>query len=169
MSAPPLPEAFGNYALKDFVEITAPAAIDWWPQTAGWLWLGAGLLAWLAYRGWQALRRWYRDRYRREAIARLQALAAAPPGQSLVGELNRLLKLTALAAFPREQVARLSGEEWVQFLNRQCPGAPFSARHCELLARAAYDTAVEPGPQDSSQLLAATMVWLRQHERAEDV
>ena len=73
MSAPPLPEVFGNYALGDFVEVVSPAGVSWWPQTVGWLWLGAGLLAYLGLRLWRFLRHWYRNRYRREAIARLQA------------------------------------------------------------------------------------------------
>ena len=40
MSAPPLPDTFGNYALGDFFEVVSPAAISWLPQTAGWAWLG---------------------------------------------------------------------------------------------------------------------------------
>ena len=42
MSAPPLPEAFGNYALGDFVEVISPASISWLPQTPGWLFGGRG-------------------------------------------------------------------------------------------------------------------------------
>ena len=33
VSAPPLPETFGNYALGDFAEVVSPAAISWLPQT----------------------------------------------------------------------------------------------------------------------------------------
>ena len=29
MSAPPLPDIFGNYALGEFVEVVAPNAISW--------------------------------------------------------------------------------------------------------------------------------------------
>lgn len=168
MSAPPLPEVFGNYALGDFVEVASPTGISWWPQTAGWWWLGAGLLVYLGLQLWRFLRHWYRNRYRREAIARLQALAntAAPP--SLVRDINQLLKLAALAAFPREQVARLSGMDWAQFLNRQCPDAPFSPQQCQLLAVGPY-TGAEPGPADAMRLLNASMDWVRKHENPADV
>ncbi|MCB1854160.1 MAG: DUF4381 domain-containing protein [Halieaceae bacterium] len=168
MSAPPLPEAFGNYALGDFVEVVSPADVSWWPQTVGWLWLGAALLAWLGYRLWRLLVHWYRNRYRREAIARLRALpaTAAPPG--LVADINRLLKLTALAAFPRGEVASLSGEEWVAFLNRQCPQQPFSPAQCRLLALGPY-TGAGLDAAGASTLVDASVEWVRRHENAADV
>jgi len=162
MSAPPLPDAFGNYALGDFVEIVAPAAISWWPQTVGWWWLGAALAAVAAHLGWKRLRRWYRNRYRREAAVRLLRLAGTADGALAVADINRLLKLTALTAFSREQVARLSGEEWVDFLNRQCPTPPFAPEHGRLLALAAYSGgAVEADA--GRQLLAASLAWVREH------
>lgn len=168
MSAPPLPDAFGNYALGDFVEVVSPAAISWWPQTSGWLWLGALLVSYAGYRGWRAVRHWYHNRYRREAAARLQQLADTADGKTLVAEVNRLLKLTALAAFSREQVARLSGEEWVDFLNRHCPTPPFSAEQGNLLALATYTgTVIETGT--GQQLLAASLAWVQEHESPLDV
>jgi len=168
VSAPPLPEVFGNYALGDFVEVVSPVGVSWWPQTVGWFWLGAGLLAYLGLRLWRVLRRWYRNRYRREAIARLQALPTAAAPDKLVGEINRLLKLTALAAFPREQVARLSGTDWVQFLNAQCPTATFSPQQGRLLAEGPYSGAeLEAGK--ASQLLVACVDWVRNHENPADV
>lgn len=168
MSAPPLPEVFGNYALVDFVEVVSPAGVSWWPQTAGWIWLGAGLLIYLGIRLWRFLRHWYRNRYRREAIARLQALPTTAAPANLVSEINRLLKLAALAAFPREQVARLSGNDWVQFLNGQCPAATLSPQQCQLLAEGPY-TGAELEPADARQLLTACVDWLRNHENPADV
>lgn len=168
MSAPPLPEAFGNYALGDFVEVVSPPGIDWWPQTSGWWWLGAVLLAGLGYRLWRRLQRWYRNRYRREALLLLQALPADASSHALVGDINRLLKLTALAAFPREQVASLSGETWGQFLNRQCAAPPFSPEQCRLLAVATYSgTTLEPAA--ARDLLEASRNWVREHGNPADV
>ena len=77
MSAPPLPDAFGNYALGEFVEVVPPPDISWWPQTTGWWWLGAVLAGFALHRGWKLLRHWYRNRYRREAAGRLQRLAGS--------------------------------------------------------------------------------------------
>lgn len=163
MSAPPLPEIFGNYVLGDLVEVVSPEAISWLPQTAGWACLGALLLVWLLRSGWRRLRYWYRNRYRREAAARLQQLAANDGDEAWLVELNKLVKLTALAAFPREQVARLSGDEWTEFLNCHCSTTPFSDEQCRLLAIGAYrHTTLEKDARQ--QLVAACLDWVRNHE-----
>jgi len=167
MSAPPLPGSFGNYALGDFVELVAPADVSWWPQTAGWWWLGALLAGFAACRGWRYLRRWYRNRYRREAAARLQRLADAPGGEIPVADINRLLKLAALVAYSRERVARLSGEEWVEFLNRQCAAPPFSPEQGRLLALATY-TGGMIGSDNGRQLIAASLAWVHEHGNPAD-
>jgi len=164
VSAPALPEIFGNYVLgEEFVEVATPAAVSWLPQTAGWAWLGGILLALLLRYGWKRLRHWYRNRYRREAIARLLQLSDSSDKATWLVELNKLLKLTALACFSREQVARLSGEEWIDFLNRQCAEAPFSNEQRELLASGIYKAEVL-GEHARSQLLAASLSWVRTHE-----
>ena len=61
---------------------------------------GLVLLVLLGRYCWRRLRHWYRNRYRREAATRLQQLADKTDQGGLLTELNRLLKLTALAAFP---------------------------------------------------------------------
>jgi Domain of unknown function (DUF4381) len=167
MSAPPLPEAFGNYALGDFVEVVAPAAVSWLPQTTGWWCLGVVLLGFVLYRGWKRLRHWHRNRYRREAAGRLQQLAAGANSATLVSEVNRLLKLTALAAFSREQVAKLSGEDWVSFLNRHCPGSPFSWEQGRLLAVSTYRSEAIDNAA-ARQLLDASRSWISEHENSLD-
>ena len=110
MSAPPLPELFGNYALRDFFEVISPDSISWLPQTVGWRWLAAGLLLLAVRYSWRTLRHWYRNRYRREAIKRLQEVSKNYGSPEFLTDLNRVLKITALVAYSREQVARLSGD-----------------------------------------------------------
>lgn len=167
MSAPPLPDTFGNYALGDFVEVASPEAVSWWPQTTGWWWLGAILLGYALYRGWRLLQHWYRNRYRREAADRLQQLVGATETPGLVADVNRLLKLTAIVAYSREKVARLSGDEWVSFLNRHCPTAPFSPQQGQLLSEATY-TGQAITPETGQQLLDAVLAWVQQHENPFD-
>jgi hypothetical protein len=167
MSAPPLPDTFGNYALGDFVEVVSPTAISWWPQTTGWWFVAAGLGGLALYKGWKHLRHWYRNRYRREATARLQSLAEKGDNTDIVSEINRVLKLTALVAYSREQVARLSGDEWVGFLNRHCSASPFSADLGRLLALAPYKAETVNG-STGQQLLDASLTWVKKHENPAD-
>lgn len=168
MSAPPLPESFGNYALGEFAEVVAPQAVSWLPQTTGWWWLGAALLGVALHQCWQRLRHWYRNRYRREAAVRLQQLPVAGAADKLAGEANKLLKLAAMAAYSREEVARLSGEEWVDFLNRQCRTPSFSADQLRLLAVGAYSA--QALDQAAGQaLISACVNWVFEHRGPDDV
>ncbi|MBE9539972.1 MAG: DUF4381 domain-containing protein [Proteobacteria bacterium] len=161
MSAPPLPEVFGNYALENFAEIVPPEGISWLPQTAGWLWLGGAVLGLALYYLWRGLAHWYRNRYRREAVARLQTLAINSDAGEVVADINRVLKITALVAFPRERVARLSGESWVSFLNQQCEQPPFNHELTELLASSTYRR--QAIDTQRHQLIQASMMWVQQH------
>ncbi|HEX4987063.1 MAG TPA: DUF4381 domain-containing protein, partial [Burkholderiales bacterium] len=102
----------------------------------------------LAVAAW-ALWRWHRrreaNRYRREALAelaRLEDVAGIPP----------LLKRTALAAWPRKEVAALSGAQWVAFLRASGPLA-------DLLDDAEYSGVPVPGEQAK----AAAQRWIQEH------
>ena len=164
MSLPALPEIFGNYALGDFHEVVSPPAIDWLPQTPGWILVAALLLLWLLRTASRRLRYWYRNRYRREATARLQSLEVSP---GFVAEINRTLKLSALAVFSRQEVAALWGERWTEFLNSRCEHPPFSEQQCRLLALGVY----RQQPVDSTaaeQLLEASLAWVNEHRNRYD-
>ncbi|WP_424814315.1 DUF4381 domain-containing protein [Roseococcus sp. YIM B11640] len=126
-----------------------PEPVSFWPATPAWyLLFGLVLLltAWLAWRGW---RRWRRNAYRREALAALRG-AASP-------EIAAILKRTALAAWPREQVAALSGADWAAFLRRTAPRAHLAPAEAEALATLAY----APAPPDAR---GAAARWIRLHD-----
>ena len=114
------------------------------------------------------IRKWYQNRYRREATARLEQLTSRPDHESWLIELNALLKLTALAAYSREQVARLSGQDWVEFLNCHCATPPFSVELGRLLALGTY-TGTTVAETTRQQLFAAARNWVQTHERPEHV
>jgi hypothetical protein len=168
VSAPPLPEIFGNYTLGEFVEVVSPDAIGWLPQTAGWAWLGAGLLLLSIRYSWKRVTHWHRNRYRREAELRLKHLAETTPPENWLTELNKLLKITALTAFSREQVAQLSGKEWIEFLNHQCPTPPFSTEQLQLLAIGTYSNA-QLEDTTRQQLVEASLNWISNHESPQHV
>ncbi len=163
MSLPSLPETFGNYVLHEFSEVASPDAVSWLPQTAGWIWVGAALVVLLLRYSWTHLRRWHQNRYRREAATELQVVAINACEEDWLVELNKILKLTALAAFPRQQVAHLSGESWVNFLNSYCTPPPFTTEQCHLLAVGPYHHITLDGTV-RRELLAACLKWVRTHE-----
>ncbi len=160
MSAPPLPEVFGNYAIKGIEELLPPEPVSWWPATPGWWLLAAATVALVTRWSWRRWRRWQRDRYRRDALARLAALCG-DPGQQLQAAAI-ILKGTALAVYPRPEVAGLSGHDWLAWLETH--GAKFSADSRLLLAETQYRSQREPEANAVAQLVAEASAWVRQHQ-----
>ena len=122
------------------------------PQTWGWAVLAALLVAALVAGLW----RWHQSRvanaYRRTALA---ALAQA----ATTAELAAILRRAALAAYPRAEVASLTGHDWTAFLSRSGK-RDFPDAAGEELRRAPYRG---PDAAPSRALRDAASDWLRTH------
>ena len=109
--------------IEGLAEIATPAPVSWMPQTWGWAVLGAvivmGAMAW----GWRWRQRSLANRYRAEALTLLAGLEPRVQERQTrddaLIEVAALLKRTALAAYPRPEVAPLWGAPWVTFLSGQ--------------------------------------------------
>lgn len=137
--------------LHDFYQPPSPA---WTPQTVGWYVLFAIIAILLLGLSVHLIRKWRANRYRREA---LRSLATASPNQ-----FSELLKRTALAAWPRESVASLSGEAWLDFLNKTSGTESFHdapANRIEEVALRSIHTSAE----DEEALRSAAFFWIRRH------
>lgn len=133
-------------------EPPVPDPIALTPQTAGWWLLGAvGLLA-LAFGVGRAWLRWRANAYRRAALAALASVGDDP------ARIATILRRTALAAYPRPEVAGLAGSDWVAFL-RATGDFPEDA------AADLTDAPCRPGG-DGARLAQAVERWIRTHRRA---
>ncbi len=119
-SKPPALDAAAQAAIAKLADIAVPEPTPWTPQTWGWAVVAAlalGAAVWLIVR---AVRRRRANRYRVEALADLAALESRLPDAAsrpaAMAEIPPLLKRVALAAWPRPDVAALSGDAWVAFL-----------------------------------------------------
>lgn len=141
-------------------ELPLPEPVSMVPATAGWLVVAAGVVALLGALGWWRWRVWQRKRYRREALRRLDAIEAE---RNAFRDLPLVLRMTALAAFPRDEVASLTGEAWVSWLNRN--GGRFDPNVAGLLDRLPYDpeAATEVSAQVAAALLGASRAWVEGH------
>jgi len=162
MSAPELPPG----SLQNLNDIVLPAAVPWWPLAPGWYVLGAVLALAACWYGFRLLKRWKSNRYRRSALAELRQLRASGD-VSIVSQVPALLKRTALAAFPREEVASLSGLRWIEFLQRTGGKATLEPGAGMLLQRAAYGTMSLTGAE-CEQLFTAAERWISRHDNGKD-
>ena len=99
-----------------------PAAIGWWPLAPGWWILLALLLAAITLLVWLALRQYRRNAYRRQGQVVLAQIhsqwLADEDALGCLTQANALLKAVALRAYPRRDIAGISGQCWQSFLNQ---------------------------------------------------
>lgn len=151
---------FGSDRMWGLKELPLPEAVSWLPATPAWLAVGALLLAIVAWIVWRHLQKRKRERYRREALARVEHMSEQP---AALAELPLVLRATALAAWPRVEVASLRGAAWVAWLNEN--GGRFDTDDAAWLDRLPYDaTAAESlEPEVAARLLKASRAWIRGH------
>jgi hypothetical protein len=141
--------------LLDLLEpVPEPPQVSLWPQTAGWIWLGLAVACVAAWLG----RRWLMNRranaYRRAALKEIAAAGDDPVALAVI------VRRTALAGYPRAEVAGLYGEDWLAFLDEAYGGTRFREGPGRLLAVAPY------APKRSAPGLAPlAALWVRHHHR----
>ncbi len=103
-------------------DLHLPEAIGWWPLAPGWWVLLALALGGLAYLFRLYLRKRAGGAARRHALARLNELTAdfERHGNAVAfsSALSQLLRRTMLAYAPRQNVAGLTGDAWLAWLDR---------------------------------------------------
>ena len=162
-------------SLQNLNDIVLPATVGWWPLAPGWYILFALLLIALAWFGYRSLHRWMNNRYRRAALRELQLLEErirateerdAEARDANLRQIPILLKRTALSAYPRSQVASLSGKDWFHFLNSTVKNPSFTESTANTLSKISYSSG-ELSVIDSTAtaaLLNASRQWLKHHQ-----
>ena len=141
------------------VGIPLPTPVSLWPQTWPARIAVAVVAVGLAVGAWQLVRWWYRNRYRRAALAELDRIEGGSDAARVPLALASLVRRTALAAFPRDKVAPLAGVEWLAFLDRTANTRAFSEGAGRGLATVAY----RPSPEDVGPLIGAVRHWIKAH------
>jgi Domain of unknown function (DUF4381) len=151
----PATEAANLVDLLDrLAEPLEPAPVSMTPQTAGWTVLAVLLALVLAWLAWRWLQQWRANAYRRAALAELDAAGDDPAA------VADILRRTALAAWPRDRVASLSGADWLRFLDATGGGGGFVDGPGAVLASAPYRSDAAARAPGLGSLAAR---WVRRH------
>ena len=157
--------------LEKLHEILLPDPVGWIPQTIGW-YVVFGLI--LVVAGWWVygrFRRFQKNRARRFALAELavieRELQQPEKRAKALAEIPVLVKWTALSTFQRSDVAALTGEKWLAFLDKTMGGTEFTQGVGRLLPELAYAPArrdAELPDESISNLLQLVRQWIKVHK-----
>lgn len=130
-----------------------PEPVSMIPQTGGWIVLLLLVLIGVVL----GLKRLHDHRVRN--AYRVEALASLNDAEDSAA-IATVLRRCALVAYPRVEVASLTGAEWLAFLDRSEGGTTFTEGPGQALATAPYRTheAADAG------LLEAARHWVRVHK-----
>ena len=156
-------------SLQNLNDIVMPATTGWWPLASGWYVLAVLVLICLSWFAIKSVIEWKANRYRRSALTELEVLSEGiqnPPGRSSsLRKIPALLKRTALAAFPRNEVAMLTGEDWFRFLNSTIKKQSFTENTFNTLNHISYTTGDldNINGEAANALVDACRRWLKHH------
>lgn len=144
-------------------DIHLPDAVSAWPPAPGW-WLLALLLVLLGLLAYAVVqfrkRRPSRpvNKIAEQQFAQLKAEYQQATPIELLRALSQLLRRIALSYLPRQSVASLTGNEWLETLNQLSGETIFNAEQAELLASATYRADAN---FDTQALLSSCEKWLQ--------
>jgi len=161
-------------SLKNLHDVIEPAATGFWPPADGvWIFIGLALL-WAMVGGAIAWSRYRQNAYRRAGMRELvkirDGLRAQGGEKTAVPAVSVLLKRVALSAFPREQVAALSGEKWLSFLDATMAGGHFATTG-KLFSEGIYQPAggaMEISARRGEELCDLAGRWIQGHQSVPD-
>ncbi len=162
--------------LSQLADIHLPATVGFWPPAPGWWILAAALIIGLLHLCRVA---WYRYQLRRRRQAALDELARIvrqyqekaafdslrnQAGLDFLKQMNTLLKRVGLAKFPRQDVASLSGDAWLAFLDACDQTSHFRDGPGKVLGDGVYRRNFEADPEALQVLVRH---WVENRYRTE--
>jgi len=149
-------------SLDHLVDILSLPPVSWWPLAPGWYVVTAAVLVLL---GVLVIKVWLHRRRNHYRVLALSEIKHAGKGATAVAHIAQVLKRTALAVAPRQNVAALSGEQWLQWLNQNGNGVSFSEKSRQILSENIYG-AGQADDADIEALARTAQAWINKHKVA---
>ena len=144
-------------------DVHLPASPEFWPPAPGW-WIAALLavvvLAWISIR---LVSFWRHKRSQREIFLLLDDLAKTETDDRIpefLASVSTLLRRVALLKFPRNEVAALTGKDWLSFLDTHGGEGQFINGVGKVLEAGPY---LRNSNVDQQGLLLLARKWIRRN------
>ncbi len=142
-------------------DIHLPEPISWWPPAPGWFLLPVLVIV-LGFAFWRLYKYLNRPNPRRLALHKLNRLHSTwlqtKDDHQLIEDLSILLRRTALTLYPRSEVAGLSGQAWLDWLDQQKPQPLFNNDIGKTLISAPFNPNIHI---DAEALIDLSRQWIK--------
>ncbi len=148
----------------DLGPLYEPDAVRFSFETPGWYLLCLFLFLVATFLFFRWLKRYRKNGYRRDALKTIARIEQNSPSQNVANQLNDiwvLLKLVAMEAFGRQQVAQLSGNDWLEFLESTGKNTPFTD-YKQHIVNSLYNT-IPVDLKEMSGLIELSKQWISTH------
>jgi len=142
-------------------DIHLPDTLLWWPLAMGWWFIIVMLLG--AITGLSVF--YYRKKKNRKqdntiaySLDTLNQLSNEENKSVLITHISRLLRRVCISLYGRKQVAGLTGEQWLRFLDRKGKTTAFTKGIGRILVTYPYQKKVDYPQQE---LLLLVQLWLK--------
>jgi len=157
-------------SLQNLHDIISPQPVSWLPPAPGWYALGLSIFLLCSWFSVQKYLAWKRNQYRREALIELdeleKQLADSDKYQHVLPQLPELVKRTAIAAYGRSEVASLTGDDWLGFLDKTGSTHLFTKENGRLLQDCSFQPPSRLATFSNEQvagLQKAVSYWIHKH------
>lgn len=120
-------------------DIHIPDAISWWPLAVGW-WITLVLipiLLWISFKVYKYLTQKTAVKTAKKLLAQLKQDRTKTEAQMLA-EISALIRRVAMSVAPREECASLTGQEWLEYLDKSLKDNAFTQGIGQCLADVSY-------------------------------
>ncbi len=161
-------------SLSNLRDIVEPATISLWPSAPGQILLCIMTLLWVSASVLLLWQRRQRNTYRRVALHELanieEQIKSPQTRTAALRQLSILLKRVALAVYPRCEIASLTGNSWIAFLDQSMGGNSFSKGPVKVITSTMFEE--DPGADlttsDCNQIIQTVRRWITSH-RVEEI
>ena len=148
--------------LAQLRDIHLPEPVSWWPPAPGWWGLALVVPALFGLGAYILLRYLRKKRYRKAALNELTLLRKNSDPRTALEQLAALLRRVAIQSFGRKEVVGLTGQKWLELLDRTGRTNQFSCGPGEALGenlyRGDHQVAIDP-------LFQLAEKWIRCHKK----
>lgn len=156
-----------NMPLKD---IHLPEVVSWWPPAIGWwLLLGLIIILLITFQLWKKRCVYYTAI--KIATSELDSIKSRfkdhQNNQQLLSELSILLRRVYISYYPREDIAQLIGDAWLERLDAHLPEQPFTKGTGKILAYGPYQNNHKHHDLNTDDLLQLCGEWIKAFPNAQ--